>query len=389
MDTIPFDLSNLILNHLPITYSILLGYNDSQDHQFYLEVGCIHKKEKLAIRNKNYAWLLWCFQKHYVRQIDDSIALWNRIIKKTLYRSKIIDIHNEYNWYRYLKQLSELQEKDLFCQHMNMSLHSDKLLLNFEDEDFIISKLSTEDLDLRYFIELAMTKRRYKVLEHLLPFYDGMLRIQSLIVDRKNQYIPNDGIANVSQCLVLAFVVKNLAVADYLLRRRQQSWEVIKPIVSYFSKFPDLKDFCGMFIDPSEEVDIKGQKFIDIIGMYVQANRYVDRRSHTIKSSNVQCALEDIILSSLEYHIRNSHVDIVRNILLAYLDYYGQRPLKSLLIVYHQYFTRTTPPIIDYVYKILCEKVRYLKQIAKQMSISGSYKMPKEELIKQLILTGY
>lgn len=392
MDTIPADLSNLIIKHLPITYSILLGYNDGQDHEFYLGVACIHKKEKMAIRNNNYGWLLWCFVKHIEepvnrissRTYDEHLSLWNHIIEKTQYRYKIIDVNFSYNWHRYLKELSESQNQDLFCKHMNMSSRSNELLLNFEDEDFIISKLVAGPITLGHIIELAITKRRYKVLEYLLPFYVGVLKIQVLIVDHKNQYIPSDNITNISQCLILAFMVRNFAAADFLLRKYYQDFEsIMNNIVMYFSRFPDFRDFCSKYAAPNEVIDINGQKFVDTISMYVRIDNYIS------KGSDCSNMIRYILLLVIEYHTRNSHIDILKNILLAYLEYLGPSALSMLILDYKEYYTRTTPSIINHIHKIISGQVPYLRQVAKRMSIKGSYKMNKQELIRELIVNGY
>lgn len=409
MNTLPQDLTGLITKHELITESILLGY-DCSDYHEYLNLSSIDKKLKLAIANKHYGWINYCIENNHGWG-------WGK--------QTVLDYHIQYDkgkrgiWDRnnvqkngtrvyYLQGICEGQHKDLYLKYLNeydLDIEiANSMLIYFNDEDFII-----EHMDVSSYIAMcAIAEKRYRVLDAILSksevFFDKLM-ICRLIMHNELSYITrakiniNAGKHSYKLYMTLAFMKLNFTffmnVPDFYDELPTKYFLASKTIRDKLGKAYHLDDeSLDVFINQISDyiyfeayLEIERPNYVNGILRYLGDNIQGNQTDWDINTV-VEPIVNNIVLSSIGYHINNSTVDAIRRVFVICLEYYGFRKFEQMLDSVRRVQNVEQSFYIEMV-RLIKLNVKDLKIEAKRLKIEGVDKMKKMELFKNFIMSVY
>lgn len=334
MNTLPLDLINHITNFLKASSLVLLNINNQAIDDEYLSIITYKPRHKLAIKKNNLSWINEILDhpaaanmesitnKHYRFYKDGKDGL-NR--KFTIQSSL---------WF-YIEGLAVGQHKELFDVHAPLKyeffipswrlfspmVHIFDILMNFNDEDYIINKINLmfEDHEDLWFVcqILARNKKycalQYFIVNHNIKVLDSRTCL-SLMARRNWKFMFDVGIEVNPEMIYVSAILSDLELMDFILKQcPEQSQHRFYQILSIY--LPTLhsdiyKHYKGKFSND----DFKPNHYYRNINQLLQPY-YCSEVLEYITILDSPSWFIYIIEELIQHYINTNQLSIIRSIL--------------------------------------------------------------------------
>lgn len=413
MDTLPHDLINLITKHIRASDCFLLSIQ-TLDNQPYLNLITVKARLKLALKENNSGWIHQAlnFINDNFTYIDEFvIALSTKydldlglnfveigekdynscyILGKKGDDSNVNWLGDAYITSAFVKGLSKGQHHKLFDRYATTFCLVSDHIMNFKDEDYIISTIKRRFLtfllpDRRNYnliFNIALQNNKFKVIQYLLDNHMGMLddRLIPYLIHTgryQNEKFNNKCVLKLS--IYQACIDSNIGALNYIYEKSKNT--AFAKILSTCLITKELHQYAYDNFDI--KVDLN-QELVDIIAQlreHIDGYKYFYNHLDIARNSN--SFLEFIIFVLIGHYINKNDMKnfkIIYRIGVLFNILYDDRILRAIRtpFYYNAMFLLT-----DAIYQK--SKMPELKAKAKQMGIKNYSRMKKSELILVLI----
>lgn len=426
MNTLPQDLINLITSKIRTSDCLLLGI-ETADNQPYLDLITVKARLELALVNKNIGWV-----HQIIRYIDDKkvlttysiinlfiepepFHLFEYVVEKWKFgREGINELRQRHNYYirglqgdtalcnqldpryesEYIKGLSIGQHYQLFDQYATNPTLMWFNILNFEDEDYIISKIDSIKETIHReewtaFANVVLKCKRFKVFQWILSNYgERMVNYTSCknayfvhIEQYKNQHY-NDKIV-LKSTIYQACIDSKFEVLDYIYNSVSPKYKkTFKTILSTSLITKELHEYANQTFNLNVELNEELINTVSKLKSHIDGYKYFYNEIDIVSLSfNI---FDFIVVSLLKHYIDENNMCGFREVYNIAMNSKVLHPDKLLKAIGHVMEDRL---MFSKVYNTYYNrfKIDDLRNLVNCASKTKQVKLNKTELIAILM----
>lgn len=425
MDTLPQDLINLISKHIRASDCFLLSIR-TPDNQPYLNLITVKARLKLALKERNVGWIhqiVKYFEHSGVLDIDHRSIVW--LLLKYNFKSMFDHLYSpkyeqfiysplsydcyidgkrgddsKYNTYdpstytnMFIKGLSKGQHHDLFDRYATTSSLISSYIMNFKDEEYIISKIKDLVKSCHYHVQLfneSLKIKKFKVAQYLLDHHKNNIStvdscLGAYLIHTK-QYRDKyyKWTVSLKFSIYQACIDSNFEALDHIYNSLDDNHDVrhFKNILSWCLITKELYQYACKKFDFKVVLDIKLINVLDQLKDRINKYKYFYNHIDAIEHSDD--VFEFIIISLLNHYIsKNDMIEfkLVYKIVIEFDILCGEKVFK--VINQLNIWDDTMFLVANNLYQKM--EPRKLREKAREAGIENYNKMKKSELIFALL----
>lgn len=425
MDTLPQDLIRLITNFIRTSDCLLLSI-ETPDNQPYLDLVTVKARLKLALKEKNVGWIhqiIKYLENNDVLKIDHRSIVWLLLkynfesildylyslphgnfmfLPESYYRyidgkrgDMLKDNTNEPNKYMniYIEGLSKGQHYELFDQYATTFSLVSSYIINFKDEEYIISKIKNtakSGHNCTEIFEKSLNAKKFKVAQYLIDHRRNNIHINdcgiSAYLIHTKQYDDKNYVWTISLkfSIYQACIDSNFEALNHIYDSFDDNYNAksFKNLLSWSLMSKELHQYACEKFGLKVRLDTELINVINQLRDRIDAYKYFYNHIDAVEYSDD--ILEFIIISLLNHYIDKNDIagfKAVYKIGIKFDILWGEKIFKAIK---QPNFYHDVMFLIAYD---LYEKLEphKLKEKAKQIGIKNYSKMKKSELILTLI----